>query len=325
MRGLPMAAAVTGALGWGVASAWGSTPNANSIACPRAPAGWVSPAGAGGRSVLSPTLADAVPQSDWEPQTDQVTVMCGYTNRKAKTVRVTVNYALPTADFNPFADFDVGCSTSDPSLGLGNGAVSWNTTTRTYRVLSLTGWAYAGFTDPTRQLASSDVSRFEAVARTLLNRSVPAAHACTLPGNGGAASPPRGWTFVFHVQLASVGETISGAFVGSFLTSPDGKNPVGTVSDFATDHDLVLTIVPADGSTSQSLDLRLDNVGFNFTPYSTLTATATVVSSTDPACGGGATGTLVMSSQPAASLNLCGGNLLQGTPTGSAGLYVTIG
>ncbi len=325
MRVLLLVGVAVVVLVWGFSPAWGGVPNAKSIACPKGPAGWTSAAGAGGRSVRSPSLADAVPQSDWAPKTDQVTVICGYQSSSGKLVKVTVNYALPTADFNPFADFDVGCSASDAGLGLGNGAVNWNAKTRTYRVLSLGGWSYAGFADPTVQLAGKNVSGFETVARALLNRAAPAAHPCALPGSGGAAPLPKSWSLVFHVSVASGGQTTSGAFIGSFLTNPTGKDPVGPVSDFATNWDLILTIAPTDGSAPAAIDLRLDQPVLSFAPYATLTTTANVVSSTDAACAAGSTGTLVMSVAPSATLDLCGTNLLQGTPNGAAGIYVTLG
>ncbi len=192
---------------WAPSAALAEPPNANSIACPSAPAGWTTPAGEAGRSVLSPNPLDATPR-DLQQGTNQVTVICGYA-RAARTVKVTVNYALPTDDFNPYADFYVGCTTSYLPSGAPNGDHSWTAKARIYRVLSSASWSYAGFRDPNHQLGADDVAPFEFAARTLLKRAQPAAHSCTLPGKGGPVVVPKSWSFSFNADVVENGVTIT--------------------------------------------------------------------------------------------------------------------
>ena len=221
-----------GALLWDAQSGLAAVPNANSIPCPAAPAGWTSPPGEGGRTVLSPNPLDATSAADYTVSigTDQVTVICGY-DRSGKNVKVTVNYALPTADFNPYADFDLGCTTKSVTRSASTGDLAWTAKGRAFRVVSLTDWAYAGFRDPTDQLASSDVDRFEAVARTLLKHSGPAAHDCTLPGKGGpTAVPPKSWTVAFTSTVTSNNFTTS----ATLMTSPFSASAVLTGNATAT-------------------------------------------------------------------------------------------
>jgi hypothetical protein len=178
----------------------------------------------GGRTVLSPSPLDATKGvGDYQPGIDQTTVICGYTKTSdEKTFKVTVNYALPVADFNPYADFDLGCTTKSVTRSASTGDLAWSAKGRAYRVVSLTGWSYASFRDPTDQLQTGDISGFETVARTLLKRAAPAAHDCALPGKGGpTAVPPSRWTVTFT----------SNAVGSSFTTS--AALPAGTFSSNA--------------------------------------------------------------------------------------------
>jgi hypothetical protein len=181
--GLLLAAATFVGSALAMASARAEVPNANSIACPAPPSGWFLPGGSSGRYVASPSKADAVPADMLQPGLDQVTVYCHYFTKSGKALIVSSNYALPS-NLNPFNDFDVGCSDNASKAGVATGGYGWNTKDRIYRVVSLTTWGYAAFWDYQRQLVKRDVGSFEAVTQSLLTRSEPAAHSCSLAGFG---------------------------------------------------------------------------------------------------------------------------------------------
>jgi hypothetical protein len=227
-----MVGIATVGLFWGLGTAWGAVPNANSIVCPKAPAGWTTPPGVGGRTVRSPNPLDATPGSTtYLLGTTQVQLLCGYTSSSGELFKVAVNYALPVADYNPFADFDLGCVTK---FNTANGDLAWNSTKRVYRVVSLSAWSYASFVDPYDQITESDVAPFEAIAQTLLKESLPASHPCTLPGHGKAtAVPSKTWGVEFSVQIEAATGTgfdipprqapstdASFEWNGAFLTKP---------------------------------------------------------------------------------------------------------
>jgi len=249
---------------------------------------------------------------------------------------VTVNYALPTADFNPYSDFDLGCTSKSLAAAAGApiGDLAWNTKRRTYRIVSRTDWSYAAFEDPTAELATSDVSGFEAVARTLLKRSAPAAHNCTLPGKGAPASPPKSWTFGFSANVINNGLEFSAQTTGGGVFTTKATL-TGSASDITQLElpDITLGVTtycgpdPACAAAAmprESLTLHVDGNALAFrsdASVSTLELPIAVTSSTYPPCVAGTTGTLTItttganSSAPSADvvLDICGSNLFQGT------------
>jgi hypothetical protein len=327
MRLLALPSAIAFALVVWLQPAGAAVPNANSIACPSAPAGWSTPTGGGARSVRSPNPGDATP-ADLDPGSDQVTLTCGYlsTDGKKRLFSVIVNYAVPY-DFNPYSDFYVGCVTK-LGVGLPNGDLAWNKKVRRYRILSLNAWTYAGFYDLYHTLAESEVKRFKGVAQALLRRSVPAAHNCELPGKGGAAQVPKTWSFMVYANLTADGVTIqTNGGGGGFTTTVDTKGAIAGVDDLSG-KDLLL-LIGSPQAPPQRVTVRYGKaLSFKTTPVKTLTLSVEVVDSGYGGCEVGSTGTLTISNAPSVTLELCGRTLLQGSTAvgqaGAGGVYVKI-
>jgi hypothetical protein len=115
-----------------VASADPYADAAANVVCPAAPRGWFSPAGGGGRFVLTPLTAAG---DDGLYGGNDVEVDCGYFTTAGRHLTVGVRYALPR-DPNPFADFDIGCTVNEAAAGVPTGAYGWNASDRVYRVVS---------------------------------------------------------------------------------------------------------------------------------------------------------------------------------------------
>jgi hypothetical protein len=333
-----------------VGIALGAVPNANSIACPKAPAGWTTPAGVGGRTVRSPNPLDATPgQNTYLQGTTQVQLLCGYTSPSGELFKVAVNYALPVADYNPYADFDLGCTTK---FNTANGDLAWNSKTRRYRVVSLSAWSYAAFFDAYDQLSKSDLAPFERIAQTLLKESLPASHPCSLPGHGKAAAvPPKTWEVefqalegVFDIPPPST-EGVTFAphdWNGAFLTK---SKLSGQASDIVGLEFPDFTMSVSSGGCQEApctpgsfppvtrqvatFHFGTNALAFKYTPGSStmIEVPVTVTSSTYPPCATGSTGTLTLmqlvplpplaDERPEVVLNACSSaNILATTPPG---------
>ncbi len=336
-----------------IGAASGAVPNANTIPCPKAPAGRTTAAGVGGRTVRSPNPLDATPgQSTYLLGTTQVQLLCGYTSLSGNLFKMAVNYALPVADYNPYADFDLGCTTK---FNTANGDIGWTSKNRVYRIVSLRAWSYVAFVDPYDQLTKSDLAPFEAIAQTLLKESLPASHLCTLPGHGKAtAVPPKTWEVEFQAlegifDIPPPSQTAVGfgapaphEWNGAFLTKPQltgrGSDIVGL--EFP---DFMMSV--ASGGCQQApctvgsflpvteqvatFHFGTDALAFKYTPGSStmIDVPVTVTSSTYPPCATGSTGTLTLTQlvplppladeRPEVALNACGSaNILATTPPG---------
>jgi hypothetical protein len=257
------------------------------------------------------------------PGTTQVQLLCGYTSSTGKLFKVAVNYALPVADYNPYADFDLGCTTK---FNTANGDLAWNSKKRVYRVVSLKAWSYAAFVDPYNQITESDVAPFEGIAQTLLKESLPASHLCTLPGHGKAAAvPPKYWGVKVTVVVKAMGDT--------FEMPPAAVNPAGVAIAGTQWNGVFLTKPQLTGQASDIVGLEFPDVtmsvgsggctdvacmtagtpppvthqmvtfhfgtsalAFKYTANSStmLEVPVTVTSSTDPSCATGSTGTLTL-------------------------------
>lgn len=135
-------------------AAFGSRPGST---CPAAPIGWKA--------------ASSTPQwpaSQW-PVNIIANINCSYINSEDRVILVTAEFARP-ADINPLENFYFGCGT--------NGDVAWNGTGREYLISSSDRWLYAGFSDPAHVLNFVAVTRFERVARSLLQVAESLAHIC---------------------------------------------------------------------------------------------------------------------------------------------------
>jgi hypothetical protein len=290
---------------------------AETIACPSAPAGWFNPPESeGGRSILTPLTAVA--------QTDDPTVLfgapvvqvgCNYRTTGGSELQVSVRYALPI-DLNPWNDFYIGCSVTGHPVSVATAPHAWNDRERVYRVVGAKTWSLATFVDDLRALRKEDVPRFEAMTNTMLKAAQPFAHDCKLAGNGAPVDLKSIWTFSFDVQATKAGVMSSARSSGSFVTtaSPSGSG-VGAISNLrATDFRLRMT---SKGKT-RSLTMHVGApIAFNH-GYGTLLRTQlVVVASNDAGCRKGSTGTLLVSLQsltpPRVVVQVCGHTYLDGT------------
>jgi hypothetical protein len=306
---------------------------ASVIACPPGPAGWSVPATPGGRVVEDPLTPNPVsPRQLWGG--DQFNLDCNYQTSTGGRLKLTVRYALPTIAFNPVSDFDFGCTASHSPVAGANATVLWNTKTRLYRVVSSKAWVYATFTDPYRQLSSSNVTVFESATRQMLAHAQPLAHKCPI------TLAPQAlvtlWTYGFNARIANNGLTTTGTFSGTFLATSQPAGGLGAVSQLrAPDFGLQVT----NGSTS----LGSVAVGLSQPQFQNGVFTAQVAigaASTYPPCAwktqtpgpnGGTivtqvanqpTGTLTINAnQGTVTLQACGQDLLAGT--GQYNLYIT--
>ena len=206
---------------------------AETIACPSAPPGWVNPPESeGGRYVLTPLTGVASGDDPTEFfAAPIVQIDCHYRTTGGKDLQVFVRYALPI-DINPWNDFYVGCTITGRPEPASTAARAWNDDGRVYRVVGAKTWSLATFIDNLRQLGKNDVPRFEAVTDAMLKAAQPFAHNCKLAGNGGPVNLKSIWTFSFDVQTTSAGVTSSARSSGSFVTTAiTSGSAVGTISN----------------------------------------------------------------------------------------------
>jgi hypothetical protein len=295
------------------APALGVPPNASGIQCPSAPSGWMNPPGEGGRLVQSPDPSDAT-QDGFEPGTDQVRITCSYFKNDNR-MSVAVAYALPI-DFNPWWDFDFGCTSVNHTPGyLPITGFPWDTQHRIYFTIDSTAWSYAMFEDPYDLLSQSDVSPFEKIAQNLLSSTQPAAHNCTLPGGGGPVAAQAPWTFFFGFTATNNGVTTTGSSRGSFFTAPTSNDETGIIGGLHASN-ISLTEATKGSTATQQVTIHVGApISFRSYYLNTLKAAISVLRSSDPTCPTGSTGTLTVTSGPTPTVGLaiCGGNLLQGT------------
>jgi len=282
---------------------------AQAIGCPSGPSGWTVPAGTG-RAVLTPLTNTGT--DDGAPLLYggyAVEVDCHYFTGAGEHLEVSVRYALPI-DINPFNDFDIGCTVNDFAAGVPTGAYGWNTKDRVYRVVGETSWAYATFYDYLGQLGDTDVSPFEAAARSMLKAAQPIAHQCVLAGNGKPVDIQTIWDFGFDAQTSSGGVTSTAAATGSFVTKPSSTGIEGVLGAV---HASDIRLVVKRGGKTHAMTIRIgDPLGFQYGYVDTLRTAVTVVASNDPVCRAGSTGTLAVSSLPQVSLKVCGRVYLKG-------------
>jgi hypothetical protein len=302
-----------GGLTWGVGSAFGDVPNANSIACPSAPSGWTLPVGQNARYVHSPDPTDATPNGGLDPGIDQVAVSCSYFNSAGRPLVITTAYALPSS-FNPWSDFDFGCTSVNHVPGyLPVTGFPWDTQHRIYFVLSSKSWSYAEFQDPYTVLSSSDVRPFESITNALLASAQPAAHNCQLPGGGNPVTVQAPWTFSFKVSATIANGSISGGTKGSFVTAPSATGTTSVISDLHAANILLTT--KTKGSQTRRITIRVGQpLSFRAFYTNTLMTAISVVRSNYPSCPTGSTGTMTVTSDPAPAvqLNICGDLVPQG-------------
>jgi hypothetical protein len=314
-----VAAILLGGLIWATPAL--GVPNANSIACPSAPSGWTNPPGEGGRLVQSPDPSDAT-ANGLQLGTDQVRVTCSYF-KNGNRMTVAVAYALPI-DFNPWWDFDFGCTSVNHTPGfLPVAGFPWDTQHRLYFTIGSKSWSYAMFQDPYDVLSPGDVSPFEQVAQSLLSSAVPAAHDCTLPGGGGPAVTQSTWTFFFGFTDTDKDVTTTGSSKGSFFTSPSSSGATGIIGDLHASN-IALTVATKGSKKSRQVTIHV-GAPISFRSYysNTLKAAISVLDSNDPSCPTGSTGTLTVSTAPSVKLDICGGTLLQGTQVATAHIEST--
>jgi hypothetical protein len=307
-------------LSFGTASAYGSPDpyrdQAERIACPSAPPGWLHPSeNEGGRYILTPLTAVA--------QTDDPTVLvgapvvqvdCVYRTTAGRDLQVSVRYALPI-DINPWNDFYIGCTVTGHPQSVATAAHAWNERDRIFRVVGAKTWSLATFIDDLKQLRKDEVPRFEAMTRAMLEAAQPFAHNCTLAGNGGPVNLKSIWSFSFDVQTTAAGLTSSASSSGSFdTTASTSGNTVGTIRNLgARDFRLRVT----SKGTTRGMTIRVGApIEFRH-GYGTLLRTHVVVTaSNDSGCRKGSTGTLLVSLQnltpPRVALKVCGHTYLDG-------------
>ena len=289
---------------------------AEKIACPAGPSGWVSPPeSAGGRIILTPLTAIVQPE---DPTmffgAPVVQVDCVYRAQDGKDFDVTVRYALPI-DINPWNDFYIGCTVTGHPQNVATGPHAWDIRNRIYRVVGAKTWSLATFIDDLGQLRAGDVSRFEAIADYLLKAAQPFAHDCNLAGNGGPVEIKSIWTFSFKANTTAGGITSTAGTTGSFVTTPNTSGTgAGVISNlFANDFRLKVT----GGGEPRWLAIHVAGpIEFRHGYGSLLRAHLVVLASNDTRCGKGATGTLLLSLQyltaPRVEVKVCGRTYLAG-------------
>jgi hypothetical protein len=284
---------------------------ASIIKCPSGPSGWfVKGEGPDGRYVLTPLTTQSDSVGSFGYGGTAVEVDCNYWTNAGNHLIVAVRYALPT-DFNPFADFYVGCNTNTTGIGGPTGPQPWDDVNRLYRVLSPTSWSYATFYDAYRQLHGGDVGAFEAVTRQMLKSAQPVAHTCNLSLTPQA--PATIWTFGFDANVKQNGMTTTGGTSGSFVTKPNEHGGIGQLGSLEAT-DIVLTMTRGSHTVGSVTLGVVQPVSFAYTYGAALRAIVKVKSSSFAPCRVGATGTLtVTSSVGAVTLQVCHRALLAGT------------
>jgi hypothetical protein len=239
-----------------------------------------------------------------------VNVDCTYWTHQGGRLTVSVRYALPS-DFNPYADFYIGCNTNTMGLDSPTGPFLWDSTHRTYRVLSSKSWSYATFYDAYAQLQGGEVGTFEGITRQLLKDAEPIAHGCTL--NLGPTAPTTLWTFGFDATVTNNGLTTTGGTSGSFITKPNDNGGVGELGSLKA-QDIVLKMTRGSQSAG-SVTLRITQpVSFAYSYGAYFKALVQVKSSSFSPCAVGAMGTLTVSSSLSrATLQVCHRAMLDGT------------
>jgi hypothetical protein len=280
---------------------------ASVITCPNGPSGWYVPPGSDGRYVLTPLTTSA---NTGAYGGTQVNVDCTYWTHQGGRLTVSVRYALPT-DFNPYADFFIGCKTNTTGIGGPTGPKPWDTTDRLYRVLSDSSWSYATFYDAYAQLQGNEVGTFEGIARSMLKDAEPIAHNCQLSLQ--PTAPSTLWTFGFDANVTNNGLTTTGGTSGTFLTKPNETGGVGQLTRLKA---AAIVLKMTQGSKAVgSVTLKLTQaVSFSYTYGAAFRALVQVKSSTYAPCHVGATGTLIVTSSVGkVTLQACHRALLQGT------------
>ena len=289
---------------------------AETIACPPAPPGWVNPPESeGGRYVLTPLTGVASADDPTEFfAAPIVQIDCHYRTSGGKDLQVFVRYALPI-DINPWNDFYVGCTITGRPEPASTAARPWDDSGRVYRVVGSKTWSLATFIDNLNQLGKDDVPRFEAVTNAMLKAAQPFAHNCKLAGNGGPVNIQSIWTFSFDAKTTSAGVTSSASDSGSFITTAiSSGSAVGTIRQLVAKN--FRLEVKRKGST-ESLAIHVGApIAFNHGYGSLLRAQLVVVGSNDSGCRKGSSGTLLVSIQnltpPHVVVQACGHTLLDG-------------
>ena len=289
---------------------------AETIACPSAPPGWVNPPqSAGGRFVLTPLTA--VAQTDDPTEffaAPIVQIDCRYLTTDGRALQVSVRYPLPI-DINPWNDFYVGCTVTGRPEPVSTAAKAWNDHDRVYRVVGAKTWSLATFVDNLRELGKNDVPRFEAMTDAMLKAAQPFAHNCKLAGNGGPVTLKSIWTFNFDVQTTSAGVTSSARSSGSFVTTAiTSGSAVGTISNLVA-RNFRLKVTSA-GKTRWLVIHVGAPIEFRHAYGSLLRTQLVVIGSTDAGCRKGSSGTLLVSLQnltpPRVVVQVCGHTYLDG-------------
>ena len=280
---------------------------ASVITCPSGPSGWFVPPGSDGRYVLTPLTTTA---NTGAYGGTQVNVDCTYWTHQGGRRTVTVRYALPN-DFNPFADFYIGCKSNKMGIGGPTGPKPWDNHDRLYRVLSDTSWSYATFFDAYGQLQGNEVGTFEAITRTMLKSAEPVAHNCGLKLV--ETAPQILWTFGFNANVQSNGLTTTGGTAGTFMTRPNQNGGTGALGELKAG--VIVLKISRGSKPVGSVTLRVtDPVSFTYSYGAELRALVQVSTSTYAPCHNGATGTLTVSTNTRkATLQVCHRNLIQGT------------
>jgi len=295
---------------------------AETIACPAAPAGWFNPPeNAGGRSILTPlTMVEQTDDPSVIVGAPIVQVDCHYRTAAGKDLQVSVRYALPI-DLNPWNDFYIGCTATGRPQAPSTAAHAWNARERVYRVVGGKTWSLATFIDDLNALRAGDVPRFESVTRRMLTSAQPFAHNCKLAGKGRPVDIESIWIFSFDIRTTSAGITSSGRSSGSFVAraTTSGTGSLTVNSLHATDFRLSLR---GKGKPRWlALHIRAP-VEFRRGYGSILRTNVVVTGSTDGACRKGSTGTLLVShpylSSTRVVVRICGHTYLDGAGRVSA-------
>ncbi len=288
-----------------VTGAGAATPGAakdpNSIGCPAAPSGWSDPPVS--RNVITPqTVPDVLdPDNDNEfyAQGGNVdTVSCIYHHTAATAVDVVVSFALPT-DPNPFGDFSLGC---------GTGAVSWDASTRVFRVSSPKEWALATLDDSYGDLPAGEVPKFEDVTRQLLDNAAGYGHPCSLVTKQTTIAAQ------VHFDIYVAGGNLKDTFLTSQTKTKSGVYPITKISPLTAP----LQVNTGNGTRPltikllQGIDYRNETANVSGRVRFKVAVTASKVTG----CAKGATGTLTISTVPAVQLHVCGHTFLPGPPPG---------
>jgi hypothetical protein len=290
---------------------------ASVITCPAGPAGWFVPPGTEGRYVLTPLTVSGGDENE-APEAyggSQVNVDCTYWTQQGGRLTVSVRYALPI-DFNPYADFYIGCKTNTMGVGAPTGPQPWNNQQRLYRVLSNVSWSYATFYDAYDQLQGSDITSFEAITRQMLKDAEPIAHTCAL--NLQATAPQTLWTFGFDANVKNAGLTTTGGTSGTFFTRPNVNGGTGQLTQLKA-VDIVLTMSHGSKKVGAVTLHVTQPVSFTYSYGAVLRALVQVSASTYAPCRFGATGTLTVDTNTqTATVQVCHRNLVEGTGSTNA-------